>query len=328
MSTASTAGTAIVLGLAAGASPDTVADVATIAHDTGVSAVRLLDGAPGDVLDPVTTAAHLAGRFPDLRWLVDAPTTHNAPYNLARRVLSLDRATNGRSGLVLRSGDGDEVSEATVPDPAATARTLRWAEYARVLTGLWETFPAAALLGDQETGVFTEDTLIRPLGHEGRFYRVAGPLDGPSSPQGRPVLVADAGDELDLADALAHADVVILPEEHDEQTATRLTEAFGRAGRPREEVRVLGRVGFPASGDSPERVAAYLAERAELYGLDGLDLTITGAPGRLRAVLEALVPRLQPPAGPTLRAALGLPVPVPASVPSSAPASVSVGAAS
>ncbi|MFE2179887.1 hypothetical protein ACFXB5_04615, partial [Streptomyces sp. NPDC059455] len=108
----------IVLDLAVGSSLS-VADaieIAAAARDTGVTAVRLLDGGPDDVLDPTVVAAHLAGRFPESHWIVDAPTTHNAPYNLARRVLSLDRATAGRSGLALRAGDGDEVSEATAPD--------------------------------------------------------------------------------------------------------------------------------------------------------------------------------------------------------------------
>ncbi|MFD0647892.1 hypothetical protein ACFQ2Y_03460 [Streptomyces malaysiensis subsp. malaysiensis] len=85
----------IVLDLAVGSSRSAAdaIEIASVARDTGVTAVRLLDGDPDDVLDTTVVAAHLAGRFPESHWIVDAPTTHNAPYNLARRVLSLDRAT-------------------------------------------------------------------------------------------------------------------------------------------------------------------------------------------------------------------------------------------
>ncbi|CDR02123.1 LLM class flavin-dependent oxidoreductase [Streptomyces iranensis] len=302
----------IVLDLAVG-SILSVADATGIvaaARDTGVTAVRLLDGGPDDVLDPTVVAAHLAGRFPESHWIVDAPTTHNAPYNLARRVLSLDRATAGRSGLALRAGDGDEVSEATAPDRSATARHRRWAEYAGVLTGLWESFPAAALLGDQATGVFAEDTLITSIDHEGRFYRVAGPLDGPSSPQDRPVLVADARDDLDWADVVALADAVVISRARASEVTARLAEAFDRVGRRRGDIAVLGRVELPADDTPAERTAAQLADWVERYGFDGLELAPTGDHDRLLAVVRALVPRLGLSGGATLRAALGLPEPI------------------
>ncbi|AXG80914.1 LLM class flavin-dependent oxidoreductase [Streptomyces paludis] len=301
--------TAIVLDLTVGVSlsvPE-AAEIAAVARDTGVSAVRLLDGAPDDVLDTTPVAAYLAARFPELGWIVDSPTTHNAPYNLARRVLSLDRATAGRTGLALRAGDGDEVSEAAAPDATAGERHRRWAEYADVLTRLWESFPATALLGDQAAGVFAQDTLIKPIDHEGRFYRVAGPLDGPSSPQGRPVLVADARDDLDWNDVVAVADAVVVPRDRTPEAAARLAEALERAGRPRREVALLRRVELPADDTDAAATAAELADWTARHAFDGLELAPTGDPGRIPALLRALVPRLNPSAGPTLRAALGLP---------------------
>jgi alkanesulfonate monooxygenase SsuD/methylene tetrahydromethanopterin reductase-like flavin-dependent oxidoreductase (luciferase family) len=156
--------------------------IAAVAEEVAVTAIRLVDGVTaGHTLDPTVVSAYLAGIHDGLGYVADVATTHNAPYNVARRVLSLDRATGGRVGVALRAGDGDEVSEATVPDPTATDPAQRWVEYARVLTRLWESFPREALIGDQETGVVVEDALIEPISHDGAFYRVAGPLDGPSS---------------------------------------------------------------------------------------------------------------------------------------------------
>lgn len=305
-----TSSTSILLDLAVGSRLD-VADayeIAAAARDVGVTAIRFLDGAADEVLDPTAVVAYLAGRIPELRWIVEVPTTHNAPYNLARRVLSLDRATAGRAGLALRAGGGDEVSEAVIP-ARATGHEHRWAEYARVLTGLWESFPAPALLGDQAAGVFADTDLIKPIDHEGRFYRVAGPLDGPSSAQGRPVLVADARDDLDWADVAALADVLVAPGEQLPVAARRLTAALEKVGRRREEVALLGRVDLTGSAFAPW-TADELADWAASHALDGFELVIDGNRQEILALLRALGPWARPAPEATLRSALGLPEPV------------------
>ena len=308
--------TSIILDLTVGSRLD-VADaheIAAAAADAGVAAVRLLDGTADEVLDPTAVAAYLAGRIPESRWIVEAPTTGNAPYNLARRVLSLDRAGSGRTGLVLRAGYGDEVSDLLAsdvpnPDGRPADRPRRWAEYARVLTGLWESFPAAALLGDQASGVFADTGLIRPIEHEGSRYRVAGPLDGPSSPQGRPVLVADARDELDWPDVAALADVLVVPQDQAAAAASRLADALEGAGRRRREVVLLGRADMTGSAFAPW-TARELADWAQSQALDGIELGIDGDRAEILALLRALGPWRQPASGASLRAALGLPEPV------------------
>ncbi len=164
-----------------------VVRIAQVAEAAGVAGLRLLDAVPGfAVLDPTVVVSFLAGRTSELGYLPDVPTTHHAPYNLARRILSIDRATGGRAGLVLRPGEGDEVTSAVVPDVSARDPKQRWCEYAEILRRLWDSFPADALVGDQKSGIFVRDELIHPAGFDGRFYRVSGPLDGPSSVQGRP----------------------------------------------------------------------------------------------------------------------------------------------
>lgn len=299
--------------------------VAAAAREAGITAIRLLDGvAAGHVLDPTVVGAYLAGLHDGLGYIAEVPTTRNPPYNAARRVLSLDRATGGLAGVALRAGGGDEVSRAAAPDPRAADPAARWSEYAHVLTRLWESFPRAALIGDQEAGVVVDDSLVRPIDHEGAFYRVAGPLDGPSSAQGRPVVVADLGD-LDVLDVTAvawSADVVVVDRERAAGADAALTEALRRAGRSREEVALLGRVeiarddldpGDPATGAV---LADDLRDWAGEHRLDGFELVPTGGADAVVAAVRALTPRLRDTAGSpasarpgTLRAALGLPEP-------------------
>ncbi len=293
-----------------GARPLTLAQadsIAGLAQEVGVAALRLLDHTPGvHVLDPTVVGSHLAGLHGEIGYLADVPTTGNAPYNLARRVLSVDRATAGRFGVTLRVGDGDEVSDAATPDPGAADQTRRWAEYAEVLTRLWESFPRRALIGDQERALVVDDTLIRPIGHTGRFYRVAGPLDGPSSVQGRPVLVAADPDVLDFPAVAPWVDAVIVDRTRLPGAETALSAALRQAGRARGEVVLLGRTGLPdiggtGNGGLAAGITAWVAEA----GLDGVVLA-PGDADQTVALLADLAPALAASAGGTLRSRLGL----------------------
>lgn len=302
----------------------TAAEIAEEAERAGIAAVRILDEVPDTTtLDATVLAAHLAGRTIALGYVVDVCTSHHAPYNLARRLLSLDRATGGRVGLALRPGEGDEVSAAVAPDPAASDPVQRWQEYAAILLGLWETFPAEALLGDQESGIFVRDELITPLAHEGSYYRVNGALDGPSSVQGRPVHVVADTDLLSWDQIAATADVVVVERDRTADAEKALSAALRRAGRDRSDVALVGRTAVdPAVLDFPRALATDLHSWAARDGLDGFDLVpVAGGTGSARGtalgILRSLVPLLGSRMGATLREATdstGAPVEISAPV--------------
>ncbi|GLY16959.1 monooxygenase [Kineosporia sp. NBRC 101677] len=268
------------------------AEVADAARDAGVSAIRVSDGPPGELalLDAGAVASFLAARHPDLNWIVDAPTTHNAPYNLARRSIALNRATGGRAGLALRAGDGDDVTETLAEDlprpglpvdVGGAARPHRWTEYAQILAGLWGS---------------------EPVDHDGRFYRVAADPVG----EGRPVLVADARDHVNWVEAARLADVFVVPRiELVDGGNTRLTDAVWHSGRRRDQITLLARAGIVR--ENGRSTAAELGRWATAHALDGLELATTGGRDELLGVLRSVVPRLEPVTGATLRAALGLP---------------------
>jgi len=283
--------------------------IAALAARVGIAAIRIADASPaGSALDPTVVAAYLAGRHPGLGFVPELSTTHQAPYNTARRVLSLDRATGGRIGLALKAGEGDEVSDANAPDPTASDPAARWAEYALVLTRLWESFPREALIGDQAAAIVVEDSLIAAIDHAGAYYRVAGPLDGPSSVQGRPVLVADL---FDVDAVAATADVVVVDHDRASDADAALTQALQGIGRSRADVALFGRVPvrLEAAALAPALAADLRAWRDERR-LDGIELVPGGDADEVSTVLRELVPLLaeRDTAAPsTLRAAFGLP---------------------
>lgn len=291
----------VIVELAVGDGPSQVslaeADVIVgFASNAGVTSIRLRDRVGEHLaIDPSVVAAHLAGKYADIGWVIDAPTTHNAPYNLARRVLSLDRATGGQAGVVLLAGVGDEVSDAAVPDPDATDPAERWSEYARVLTQLWESFPAAALVGDQENALVADDGLIRPIDFDGRFYRVAGPLDGPSSVQGRPILITAEPSEIGWARVASVADAVIVDHDEIDGAVVELAAAVHAAGRRRDEIALLARVGGSAA--------------IPAHGVDGIVLAVDGGAPEILSAIRALKPEGSFGRRGTLRAELQLPAP-------------------
>jgi alkanesulfonate monooxygenase SsuD/methylene tetrahydromethanopterin reductase-like flavin-dependent oxidoreductase (luciferase family) len=291
----------VVVEIAVGEAPSHVslaeADaIVAAAQDAGVTAIRVVDHVgEHQAIDPSVVAAHLAGKYADIGWVIDAPTTHNAPYNLARRLLSLDRATGGRAGVVLLAGAGDEVSDAAAPDRGATDPADRWIEYAQILTQLWESFPSAALLGDQENALVADDGLIRPIDFGGRFYRVAGPLDGPSSAQGRPVLIATEPAKVGWSRVATIADAVIVPHGEIDNAAAELTAALRSVDRRRDEVALLARVGDTRA--------------IPAHGADGIVLAVDGDADQILSAISALALQLSPGRRGTLRAELGVPAP-------------------
>lgn len=286
-------------------------DLAAAAHAAGVTALRLLD----DGLDPSVVAGALAARHPGLALVLDVPTTHHAPYNTARRLLSLDRAHAARTGLVLRAGRGDEVSDTGPGIDPDVPPARRWAEYAHVLTALWESFPRDALVGDVERAVVVDTARARRIDHVGAAYRVAGPLDGPASVQGRPVLVAADVDVVGWSAVAAVADAVVVPTTYGAASHgahEALTAALEVAGRPRHEVALVGRITVDAVNGVPERLADEVRTRIAVDRLDAVELVPVGGVRGALAAVRTLVPLLvgtvaAPP--PTLREALGLPAP-------------------
>lgn len=296
----------VILELAIGEAPGQtrLADAEPLvaaAQHAGAVGIRLVDQRDGlPTLDPSTVGAYLAGEYHEINYLIDAATTHNAPYNLARRVLSFDRATGGRVGVGLRPGAGDEVSDAATPDAKATDPAARWSEYARILTALWESFPAEALVGDQAAGIVADDSLITPIDHDGAFYRVAGPLDGPSSVQGRPVLYSADVEELGWRRIAAVADAVILDHAIVAGADLALTAALEEIRRPRREIALLARLDV---GDADP-----LRQALTSTTVDGVVIVHHDDPEETVYVIRAVVPRFTHTAPRHLREALGLPV--------------------
>src|SRR5690606_25241373 len=74
--------------------------------------------------------------------------------------------------------------------PALPGHDERYAtahEFIEVVQGLWDSWPLEAITADPQ-GAYLDASRPRPTDHRGAHFEVAGPLNVPRTPQGRPVL--------------------------------------------------------------------------------------------------------------------------------------------
>jgi len=219
--------------------------------------------APHNWLEPLTALAALAGATKHVGLIATASTTYTEPFNLARQFASLDHISKGRVGWNIVTswssaaagnfGDSCQISHAD--------RYARADEFMEAVTGLWDSWSDDAIVDDRESGIYAHDTKIRPIDYRGQYYQVAGPLNTPRGPQGRPVLVQAGSSETGRAFAARHAEAIFTA--HMEKSTA---QAFYRdikarviaAGRLPEQVLVL-------PGLSP-MIGSTLAEARRLAG--------------------------------------------------------------
>jgi FMN-dependent oxidoreductase (nitrilotriacetate monooxygenase family) len=161
-------------------------------------------------LEPITTLAALAAATSRIGLIATASTTYTEPFNLARQFASLDHISNGRIGWNIVTswlataasnyGDTGQLSHAD--------RYARGEEFMAAVKALWDSWAEDAVVDDRKSGHYARADRIRPINHKGAHYRVAGPLNLPRCPQGRPVLVQAGSSDTGRRFAARHAEAV------------------------------------------------------------------------------------------------------------------------
>jgi len=204
--------------------------------------------APRGWLEPLTTLAALAGATSRIGLIATCSTTYTEPYNLARQFASIDHISNGRVGwnivtTWLASAAGNYGVQGGVQGPLSHAeRYERAEEYMRVVNGLWDTWSDDAVLDDRAGGRYARLNGLRVLNHDGARYKVAGPLNMPRGPQGRPVFVQAGSSETGRRFAARYAEAVFTAQM--EKTTARdfytdLKRLVAEEGRAPEKVVIL-----------------------------------------------------------------------------------------
>jgi FMN-dependent oxidoreductase (nitrilotriacetate monooxygenase family) len=141
-------------------------------------------------LEPLTLLSAVATHTTNIGLIATASSTYNSPFNLARRLASLDHISRGRAGWNVVTSFDQGASrnfglEEHLDYPTRYGRAL---EAVQVIRGLWDSYEDDAFVADVRRNVFLDPDKLHPLNHRGEHFRVDGPLNLSRSKQGQPVI--------------------------------------------------------------------------------------------------------------------------------------------
>lgn len=161
-------------------------------------------------LDPLITLTLIAEVTKNIGVIATASSTYNDPYNLARRIASLDIVSKGRAAWNVVT----TVTDVAAQNFGLTETTLRQKRYERadefiqIVKALWDSWEDQAIVGDLQQGVFGDINKLHAINHQGQYFSVKGPLNVPRTPQGQPVLVQAGSSEAGKNLGAQHADII------------------------------------------------------------------------------------------------------------------------
>jgi FMN-dependent oxidoreductase (nitrilotriacetate monooxygenase family) len=262
-------------------------ELAQLAEDAKFDSLFLADGPaltgtgefrPPGQLEPLTLLTAIAQHTSRIGLIATVSSTYNEPYNLARRLASVDHVSGGRAGwnIVTSAGADEAANFGLVDRPSHAARYERADEFLTVAKALWDSWETEAVLADKASGRYADPGRLHAVDHVGDHFRVAGPLNVQRPPQGHPLLVQAGSSEDGRNFAARHAEAIFTAHQTYERAAEFYRDIKARAraaGRNPDGVLVLPGI-VPFIG-STEREAVELAQqfdelRVPEYGLTQL----------------------------------------------------------
>jgi FMN-dependent oxidoreductase (nitrilotriacetate monooxygenase family) len=149
-------------------------------------------------LEPLTLLSALAVTTHHIGLVGTLTTSYNDPFNVARRLASLDLISHGRAGWnVVTSGDSGAAGNFGRDEHYDyETRYGRGLEHVQVVQALWDSYEDDAFPRDRETRQFLDSTRLHATHHQGKYFSVVGPLNIARSQQGQPVIFQAGDSEL------------------------------------------------------------------------------------------------------------------------------------
>ncbi|MFI9532863.1 NtaA/DmoA family FMN-dependent monooxygenase [Nocardia fusca] len=142
-------------------------------------------------LEPLTLLSAVATYTSRIGLAATVTTSYTEPFDIARRLASLDLISGGRAGWNIvtsyDSGTAGNFSRADHGDHAHRYR--RGTEAVTVVHGLWNSYEDDAFASDKDAVSYLDTTRLHRLDHKGEFFSVTGPLNIQRSRQGEPVII-------------------------------------------------------------------------------------------------------------------------------------------
>jgi FMN-dependent oxidoreductase (nitrilotriacetate monooxygenase family) len=230
-------------------------------------------------LDPAVLVSYLAQATKTLGLVPTLSTSEYPPYLLARLVNTLDHVTEGRIGWNCVTGSNDGAAQNYGHD-GQRPHDERYDvadEFTEVVTGLWEAWEPDAVVLDPSRPMFADGSKVHAINHDGKYFKVRGPLNAPRSPQGRVPICQAGGSPRGQSFAARWADTIITNAVTVETMKTFREDVRRRAigwGRDPDSIKVLF-LAYPIVDTTMEAAR----ERRRLQEEDAnrhLDLNLSG----------------------------------------------------
>jgi N-acetyl-S-(2-succino)cysteine monooxygenase len=242
---------------------------------------------PGQGFDPVLLLSAVATATKQVGLIATVSTTYSFPWDVARRLATLDFISHGRAGwnIVTTVEPAAAGNFGDQPHPPRADRYERADEFVSVVLSLWDAWEDDALVGSKQTGTWADPAKLHPPRHHGTHFDVSSYLPFPRSPQGHPFLAQAGSSPPGVALAAKYADGVFTPQ-RDIPSAIEFRASLraqaAAAGRDPDHVRALPGLSFLLAGTEQEaqnrRAELEAAASSEfrwrnLANLAGLDFT-------------------------------------------------------
>ncbi|MCP1182918.1 LLM class flavin-dependent oxidoreductase [Paenibacillus sp. 1781tsa1] len=160
--------------------------------------------------EPLTILSALAVVTTRIGLVGTLSSTYSEPFNAARQFASLDHISKGRGGwnLVTSPLEGSAANYSKENHPSHGDRYEIAEEFLEVVRGLWDSWEDDAFVRNKETGVFFDAAKLHRIQHEGKHFKVAGPLNIARTKQGQPVVFQAGSSEPGKQLAAKGADAV------------------------------------------------------------------------------------------------------------------------
>ncbi len=217
--------------------------------------------------ESLTVLSALAAVTTHLGLAATVNSTFNEPYELAKRLSTLDHISNGRAAWnVVTSWDaftGENFRRGGYLDKGD--RYVRAQESLRIVRKLWDSWNGDELVLDQAAGAFAREG-AGAFADDGAHFTIRGRFGLPPSPQGRPVIIQAGDSDEGREFAASSADVIFSRHGTFEGGQTFYKDVKSRLakyGRTDESLKIMPAVTVVVADTDADAIekAAYIREQ-------------------------------------------------------------------
>jgi long-chain alkane monooxygenase len=229
--------------------------------------------------EPSTIVPIVTGATQHLGVGVTLSTAFEHPYSMCRRLSSLDHLSNGRVAWNIVSSYSKSEWEAYGQEMTERGgRYDRLEEYIELCNKLWDSWEPDAVIADKATGIYVDPAKVRPVQHDGTFYRCHARHFCSPSPQRRPVLWQAGSSPRGRDFAAKHAEAIFAVHPNVERMREYtgdLNKRLSQFGRPEGSVKLIFGLQTVVAEtrqealDKYERIKALILPEAALAWISG-----------------------------------------------------------